>query len=528
VLSQAAMSSLKFYREVQHLDFSREPVRQAFSFARGFGDLARRILAVQAAQNGETVQYPPGLELAALNAHLDGGRNLSAKNFCSAMPDLHMQDAAETLGAVASWYASVHDVNDPLASSFQVWAGDPGSTNIVVTGPPADPPAPLSYSPVPPVQAWLESQAGRQVAVITHYDTHGLAMLALTLRYLRGLGIEDIDCIMSFELTGDISKLWKRTVPGAITSESNYAAVILIDCSVHSRKPEHTLKAVSRLDAAPDCRLILVDHHDDTALQAPQMMRPGLHIALTDVPGCTLGTAYAAGETDRALAMLGAMGDKDAGMVSAYSQTCEGLGDVVAECHRWMVHYSPTPKHMKEQGQMPLEPLWKALAAGGAPTTELVSSALGELPPAKESPLPSHAVCGGIVITTERLPGVGRTWYSMLEKLMEQNGRSYAIALRILDGRRANMLMLTHWRAIHLPPIRHFVPEQYWPRCLGHYAAVWLDVDKSQALDVIGDTVDELNRFLGTDGSFAEVGESITKNILDAPPSDPRIDEEAK
>src|SRR5690606_13282574 len=105
------------------------------------------------------------------------------------------------------------------------------------------------------------ANAHRPAMVIGHYDVHGIAMLSLTSRFLSGHGLSQVDCTFSFESTGDISKLWKRVVPRSIASEEEYGSIVMVDCSVHSRRPEYTRRAISRLDEREDCMMYLVDHH---------------------------------------------------------------------------------------------------------------------------------------------------------------------------------------------------------------------------------------------------------------------------
>ena len=139
---------------------------------------------------------------------------------------------------------------------------------------------------------------------MAHYDVHGLSMLALTLRYLRAQGITDVDCALGFEWTGDIGKLWKRAVPRTIGSDREYGLVVMLDCSVHSRHPERTLKAIGKLDEFPYCRLMIIDHHTDTFDLLPEMRHPQLDIVLADVPYLTLAAASRASIPAAALCSL--------------------------------------------------------------------------------------------------------------------------------------------------------------------------------------------------------------------------------
>jgi hypothetical protein len=517
----AAVSELDYYREVQRLRRTQSLSREALSFARVFSDLARRVLTARQAQSGEPSQAPPALALPALRAYFTQGGKMTPRDFRQAAPGTWNGDDLELLASLAGWLAPAYDPQDPWSGSYQVWVDRWGSTAIALYGPSREsPPPPLALAPRLPAEDWLLSQRERPVAVIAHYDVHGLSMLALTLRYLRNLGISDVDCTLSFEHTGDISKLWKRTVPRAITSERDYAAIIMIDCSVHSRKPERTLKALDRLDQAPNCRFYLVDHHDDTQRLAPELLRSRLNVVLTDILGCGLyrNTAGIDGE----LMVLGALGDKVPEVSACFSaETHPQLHAANQAFHQRLIHFSPTPREMKVDGVQPLKPLWEALADGRPVAPETAEAALGALEPPPLPPLPDHQLCGSLLFVTDRLTSVGRTWYAILERLMRQTGTPYAAALRILDERRANMLLLTHWNSIELPPIRHFVPAEYWPRCLGHMAAVWIDVPKSEALVLLEAVARNLNKFLNTEEDFQPVAEALEQRIINAPPSNP-------
>ncbi len=367
----------------------------------------------------------------------------------------------------------------------------------------------------------------KPAALIAHYDLHGLTMLALSLRELRRYNLPEVDAALSFEWTGDISKLWKRAVSKTVTHPSGYATVALIDCSVHSRQPEYTLKAVAKLDSAPHCQLFIVDHHVDTALLAPQLMHPQVQIVLTDVLSCGLSSAW--GETETKLRVLGALGDKVPEVAVGYpAAQYPQLYAAMTEYNRRLIDFSPTPPAMKAAGIYPLRPLWEALSAGREITPQLADETLGELPAVPARELPQFARVGSLLVVTQKLTRVGRTWYALLEELMAREGEFYAVAVRVMDENRANMLLLTDWRAVHLPPVRHFVPEIYLPRCLGHPSAVWADLDKADALPFLSAVAERMNHFLGTPGEFTRAGEELKRNVLEAaptPPEEPRAQE---
>jgi len=308
--------------------------------------------------------------------------------------------------------------------------------------------------------------------------------------------------------------LWKRAVPKTIAAKHNYGYVVLIDCSVHSRKPKHTLKAITKLNQAPHCHLVIIDHHPDTFFLAPEMQHPQLSLVLTDVPSC--GILDQRDHAALEMMLLGALGDKDPESCEAQSATnCKQIHEAAAEYHRYAIHFSPTPPKLKEQGIYPLKPLWEALAQGRQVTAALAAETLGALPPEEEMPLPRYAVSGSLVVVTERLNVVGRAWYALLEQLMNKAGVPYAAALRVLDGKRGNVLLLTRWQATHLPPVKHFVPESYLPHCLGHPGALWADLEKASALGFLKSVEQRINTFVGTPGNFNPIAKQLTSEILD-------------
>jgi hypothetical protein len=516
-----ANSDLDFYRALRQFDVTQKSTLEALSFARAWADLARRVLATQAAQLGDEVTLPPALAYPALLAYLHGGPAGLEERFARNLPAGWDAAAVRVLAPLAGWLAAGFALADPAGSSFQVWVGPAGAPGIQLYGRPGcpTPPPPLRMLERPPLEEWLDQDGNAPAALIAHYDLHGLAMLALSLRYMQGLSPFPVDCAMSFEWTGDISKLWKRAVPKTVADPAGYGVVALIDCSVHSRQPEHTLKAVAKLDAAPHCRLLIIDHHVDTTLLAPQLMRPQVGLVLTDVLSCGLSASWQKHELE--LRALGALGDKVPEAATAFSErTHPQLHAAAAEYNRRLIQFSPTPPAMKAAGLYPLQPLWEALAAGRAISPALAGELLGPLRDVERPPRPAYDRVGSLIVITDRLSAIGRTWYGQLETLMEAESLHYAMAVRVMDEKRANILLLTDWRAVHMPPVRCFVPEQFLPRCLGHPAAVWADLETDEALPFLSEVAERMNSFLGTPGSFEHARQLIQRNILEAPRAD--------
>jgi len=511
-------SDLDFYRALRRLNDDDAGVRAALGFARAYADLAARVLAARAAQSGEPLSIPPALPLPALRAYLDGGPHGLARQFTGAAHRVWADAPVALLADLAEWFAGCFSPTDPLAHSLQVWVGSPGTQALMLCGRPLlEPPPPFRLVSRPPLEDLLPALAERPAALLAHYDVHGLAMLALSLRYLRTLGFPGVDCATGFEWTGDVGKLWKRAVPKTIAHPKGYGLVALIDCSVHSRKPDVTLKALSRLDAAPKCHLVIVDHHLDTALQTPRLSHPRATVVLTDVPGC--GLVAGVGPVERELMILGALGDKVPEVHAACPRAIHPeLHAAVEDYSRRAIHFSPTPPDIKQVGGYPLRRLWEALADGERATAGLAERLLGTLPPPPEERTPEHERVGSLVVVTERLDSVGRTWYGLLERLMARENAAYACAMRVLDERRANILLVTDWRNTSIAPVRLFVPQSFLPRCLGHPTAVWADLERGEALGFLDAVATRINQFQDTPASFRTAERLLSERIVNALP----------
>lgn len=467
------------------------------------------MFAAYSAQQGKAVPRDLDIKLAALDVFLKRAAEPAEAVDRHASTGFTSESRELTIAGL-HWLAANWQPDNPLATSNQIWVGKPGSASIHIFSPaPTVPVPPLVRLNTPPGLAPIIEDPFRPVLLVAHYDVHGLSMLALTRRQLIAAGIKHIHCKFNFEETGDISKLWKRTIPRALKSDEQYSAVVMVDLSVHSRKPERTLKAISRLEDASRTRLVFIDHHADTAAMAPELLHPQVELALTDIPSCALIAEYS-GDT-RELMALGGIGDKQPEMYSAYPPAeYPQLYTANETFHHAMIANSPTPKELKNSGIQPLRLLWEELADG----TSLAAAASGlPAPPAPEG-LPEHMVCGSVVLVTQKLTSLGRTWYGMLERLMDRTGVPYAVALRILDLERANILFLTNWRTLHTPPIRHFIPEEHSDMCLGHPAAVWLDLHRDQALSVLKRVAAAINEFMGTPSEFTNIGAELSRNII--------------
>ncbi|MCB1220249.1 MAG: hypothetical protein H7A35_13975 [Planctomycetales bacterium] len=505
----------EFFQCLRKHDPLDPQVSLAIIFSRITLDLCNRILTARSAARREIPQQLDGLQLAFFNEYAQHGAEAFASGASALSAAALDSEMATMLADTAHWLAGLLNLNALEDSSYQVWLSDDPQARISLYGKPAPvaPPDFIRLEKRHPALDWIEANAHRPAQVMGHYDVHGISMLALTRRFLTSHGMPQVDCTFNFESTGDISKLWKRVVPRAIASEEDYGTVVMVDCSVHSRRPEYTQKAISRLDSSEDSMMFLVDHHSDTLLQAPDLFHPRLRVVLTDILSCGLTDRWGRHELD--LMYLGALGDKVPEVsVSRPPAEHPELYSANEQFHAWMINYSPTPKEMKDRHIQPLQKLWEALADGAAVSPDSSTKILGQSLDTAAEFEPECSPVGEILLMTTKLPSVGRTWYGLLEQLMQRHERSYALALRVLGDNRANLLLLTHWTAIHRAPVRMFIPERYQGNCIGHPGAVWVDLERQQATDFIRSTVDALNQFYGVEADIGKALSELQGNVL--------------
>jgi hypothetical protein len=233
--------------------------------------------------------------------------------------------------------------------------------------------------------------------------------------------------------------------------------------------------------------------------------------------------------------VVGALSDKVPEINRAYPPaTHQRLHAAVDEYNRRTLVYSPTPIAMKEANIYPLKPLWDALAAGSEVNAELAGKTLdstvtaassrriedgGTDAAATEKPsTPEYQVLGNVALVTERLAAMGRAWYALLERIMDEAGVPYAVAVRLLNGQNANMLLLTRWQEPDKPPIRMFIPAEYLPRCLGHSTAVWADLPREQALPFLRAVVARVADYANVQVDAEDALRLVEQNILKAAP----------
>jgi hypothetical protein len=248
-------------------------------------------------------------------------------------------------------------------------------------------------------------------------------------------------------------------------------------------------------------------------------MYPGVELVLSDILSCGLTETWAGPDLD--LMVVGALSDKVPEIYRSFPpETSDNkrLHDAVDEYNRRTLVFSPTPPAMKNAGIYPLKPLWDELVQGAELSVQLAQQTLGELAPPVEPPIPTYEVLGSVALVTERLAAMGRAWYALLERIMDEAGVPYAIAVRLLNGQNANMLLLTRWQEPDKPPIRMFIANEYLPRCLGHSTAVWADLLKEQAVPFLADVIGRIADYSGQEIDPTSALEQVNQNILQAQP----------
>lgn len=513
-MTQEASGEQIYYSLLRSHDPSQPAVRQAALCARRYADLASRCLAALGEESASTINLSgPALGALLENCDLDRFASLLRLALAAEVQALRK----DFLVALFAWLDYKSTPACGLPQPVQVWFADhPGAApRLYAPCAQAAPPAPFALAEEPPIADWLRFSRPRPAHVLAHYDGHGVTMAALSLRYLHSLQVPT-DCAISFEWTGDLGKLWKRAVTRAVASPEDYSTVVMVDCPVHSRKPEHTLKALRKVAEQSERRLLLIDHHSDTVDLAAQLAGlPGVQLVLTDIPSCGLFGKLSS--ESEALMFTGALSDKLPGLPEQGEarQSCEAAA---AALHRWCLHFSPTPPELKAEGSFPFVPLIKALAEGAPCTEETITRELGALPAEDEIALPNYSMVGAVSVATSRLNAPGRAWYAILERMMSADGTSYAIAARLLNGHRANLLLLTHWEDIHVPPIKSFIPAEYLSHCLGHATAVWIDLEAPHASAFLLRVINAANAHFALDADAAAAVYAVQQNIYEAPP----------
>lgn len=366
---------------------------------------------------------------------------------------------------------------------------------------------------------WWEmaTRSIRPVLCVGHFDAHGYSAAGVTYNALRSLGV-DTELFLGYCKTGELGRFWKRTFTDLLKSRA-YECIILHDLTIDSRHPSRTVAALEQVQNY-DCKVIICDHHQDTALYLPLLLEPNIRIYLSDAAGCQL-PPYLSSE-QRAFAKAGAETDKE------WHDPVPALEDFPSKTgskmDRWVNILSDFIKYPRANSSKIEEAL--ALAAGNlefdidyhiAPellaspqTTSSNLDFIADETPAKPVGIPKLSELkfqfrGRVVVFTERPPSSGRTWYQLMEEAMDTSklepGEAdpyflcvkcpYAIAFRLVNPKLFNILLLTHWGEPSAIPVGHFVPDGY--TSVGYISACWCDVPVNELQDFMDSVINDIN-----------------------------------
>ena len=407
-----------------------------------------------------------------------------------------------------------------------------------------------------------QPEPGDEVLLLGHFDSHGLAMMAASFLHLRSLGVESILPVCGYEETGDYGKFWKRILPRLVSNERRFTHAIIVDMTVYSRDHNRTINGLKAATEA-GVQVHLVDHHLDTLECVPEMLATGAEVVLADIPGCFYGDEI----TSQILpyCLLGAMGDRDVTMrhwlekhAALEPPVHDALDDALSNLTNLMHAVSPPPKEFKKLPIFPARDIVESAADGierfaanlkriceegyAVPMKpdEQVTRTQDEAFAASQhwfvprcenkanatAEKPELAELGGVLLVTEQLPTLGRSWYESLEKLVSlHKSCHYALAGRYLTGRGFNFLCLKDWRKLKLPPPLAFVPEEKRSLTVGHYGAFWLNIgDVAEAENILTSFIKSVNSYLGVKGGRLRSAIRRTLlRILDTPPKTNRL-----
>lgn len=397
---------------------------------------------------------------------------------------------------------------------------------------------------------------GDDVLLIGHFDAHGLAMMAASYLHLRSLGVENILPVCGYEETGDYGKFWKRILPRLVTNERRFAHAVIVDMTVYSRDHGRTIRGLESA-AQAGVQVHLVDHHLDTLECVPEMLATGAEVVLADIPGCFYGDEITSQNLPYCL--LGAMGDRDVTIRHWLEKQAtlkppmrSALDDALSNLTKLMHSVSPPPKEFKKLPTFPARDIVESVADGVDRFTANLKRVCEEgyaVPVKPDEQVartqdeafasnqhwfiphcgnnanaaagePELAELGGVLLVTEQLPTLGRSWYESLEKLISlHKSCHYALAGRYLTGRGFNFLCLGDWRKLKLPPPLAFIPEEERNLTVGHYGAFWFNIgDVAEAERVLTSLIKAVNSYLGVKGGRVQAAVRRTLlTILDTP-----------
>ena len=376
-----------------------------------------------------------------------------------------------------------------------------------------------------------------RVLLLGHFDPHGFAMLVATYLGLLARGLPEPACIIDYNSTGDYGKFWKRTLPHAVSEETDRA--ITLDLTVYWRRPERTLKGIRQV-IDKGVAVTIVDHHFDTLFFARDIVRAGAELVLTDTPGCFLGERL--GRRELPFAWLGALGDRDlpmrwhAHMMPGKADFPRQVPGVLAEVASLMHALSPPRQEIRKLKPFPTMELVRSAADGirglkaalraVARTGYRVSLPEGDIwfrprlnPVAQELSAngAEAALLGRVLLVSQPLQAQGRVWYDILERVLEaEPGAVYALAGRYLPGTGFNFLALKRWRELCAPAPLSFVRPRLRPHTIGHFEAFWVNLSDNASTE-LARLVRAMNAYFGVSGlRIRPVVERLLAKLVDA------------
>jgi len=353
--------------------------------------------------------------------------------------------------------------------------------------------APVLRLESPDAALFASLGGARYVALLGHYDVHGMIMMAVTQSNLEAHG-SVVTPFFGYKATGDVHRLWKRLLP-KLARDGGFDAIVLVDVPIDARDPERTRANVQAASEA-GVRIVIVDHHGDTFIAARGLAGAGACVHLTDAWGCFLGPADA--DWKMSAATLAALSDRQVDATPTEWTSPESVPYRTVESLSAHLDGIRTDMNLSAQDD-PLALMYLPLKEGQ-----------GALPPADaERPTALNVErVGRAVVFREPPQAPGRQWYRVLERAMEAHPTTgadgitpagavaapYAIAWRRMD-KLGNILFLTYWLEPFAPPIRLFTRiEEGW-RVFGHDAAFWLEVPLDRVEGVVSETAAAISAF---------------------------------
>lgn len=356
----------------------------------------------------------------------------------------------------------------------------------------------------------------KPILCVGHFDAHGYSAAGVTYNALRNLGVE-VELYLGYCKTGELGRFWKRTFIDLLKLDK-YEYIVLHDLTIDSRHPSRTASALEQVQNY-NCKVVICDHHQDTALYISHLIEPNVRIYLSDAAGCQWSPNI--NDSQREFAISGAETDKEWHLpVPKLPNIPESGGN--RKMDQWVNTLSNFIKYPKLHINKLEDCL--SIAAGNLNYNieELIDQSWlqsnlesNEQENRQETYLQTsnsikisdlkYKIDGRVALFTERPPSSGRTWYQIMEEVMNttklENSQDdpyfiyikcpYSIAFRLVNPKMFNILLLTHWAEPAAIPIGHFIPDGY--TSVGYISACWCDVAVNELPEFIEKIVQDIN-----------------------------------